>query len=164
MKSPFVLCSILVASLALAVPTKAFGKHKNSNCSSRGHYYSGCATRGYRPYCAPRTVVGFGFSPFINTGFYGSPGFYGGGGFYDPYPVRTVYRVVPSGYGYRGVASDALAVDVQRSLARRGFYRGQIDGDVGPGTRAAIRSYQYDRGLTVTGRIDGALVRSLGLS
>ena len=68
------------------------------------------------------------------------------------------------GYRERARYDDDLAVDVQRALARRGFYRGGVDGDVGPGTRAAIRAYQYEHRLEVTGRIDGSLLRSLGLS
>ena len=39
---------------------------------------------------------------------------------------------------------------------------GSIDGDIGPGSRSAIRNYQADRGLAPTGRIDSALLRSLG--
>jgi peptidoglycan hydrolase-like protein with peptidoglycan-binding domain len=54
-------------------------------------------------------------------------------------------------------------VDVQRELRRRGYYHGPIDGDVGPGTRAAIRAYQNDRGFAVTGRIDRSLLRALGV-
>jgi len=57
----------------------------------------------------------------------------------------------------------SLDADVQYSLARLGYYRGPIDGDIGPGSRAAIRAYQYDHGLYVNGVIDGPLVRSLGL-
>ncbi len=70
-----------------------------------------------------------------------------------PRPVivqQPVYRV-------------SVGVDVQRALARRGYYGGAIDGDIGPRSRAAIRSYQVDRGLPVTGRIDTLLLRSLGL-
>jgi hypothetical protein len=59
--------------------------------------------------------------------------------------------------------SDDLAVDVQRELRRRGYYRGSIDGDVGPGTRNAISHYQYDRGLPTSGRIDRSLLRALGI-
>jgi peptidoglycan hydrolase-like protein with peptidoglycan-binding domain len=55
-------------------------------------------------------------------------------------------------------------IDVQQALRRRGYYHGSIDGDAGPGTRGAIRAYQDDRGLAVTGRIDAALVRSLGIN
>jgi len=57
--------------------------------------------------------------------------------------------------------SDNLAAEVQSELKRRGYYRGPIDGDIGAGSRAAIRAYQADRGLSVTGRIDSALLRSL---
>ncbi len=126
-----------------------------------------CAPVAYRPYCAPSYYGGSA----ISIGFSTAPAYYGGdygsGSYYDSYPTRAVYRGVPvSGYGYRERAryDGDLAVDVQRALARRGFYRGGIDGDVGPGTRAAIRSYQYSRGFEVTGRIDGSLLRSLSLS
>jgi peptidoglycan hydrolase-like protein with peptidoglycan-binding domain len=50
---------------------------------------------------------------------------------------------------------------VQGALARRGYYDGQIDGVAGPGTRSAIREFQHDNGLPVTGRIDSQLVQSL---
>ncbi|MGB8167895.1 MAG: peptidoglycan-binding domain-containing protein [Chthoniobacteraceae bacterium] len=87
------------------------------------------------------------------------------------------HRPYPYGYPYYGPSvslnfsrtysspspSDDLAVDVQRELRRRGYYRGSIDGDVGPGTRNAIANYQGDRGLPVTGRIDRNLLRSLGI-
>lgn len=71
----------------------------------------------------------------------------------------SVYR----GQQVYGSYSDSLAVDVQRELRRRGYYRGSLDGDIGPGSRAAIRAYQYDRGLSATGRIDSSLLRSLGI-
>ncbi len=116
-------------------------------------------------------------------GYYGG-GFYGGGygaffrpGYYRPNPYYQPYYYAAPSFGVtfgRSVYSaprpsyssysDALAVDVQRALSRRGYYRGAIDGDVGPGTRAAIRGYQIDRGLPVTGRIDRPLLRSLGVS
>jgi peptidoglycan hydrolase-like protein with peptidoglycan-binding domain len=54
-----------------------------------------------------------------------------------------------------------VEVEVQIALAKRGYYHGPIDGDVGPGSRAAIRAYQADRRLRVTGRIDGDLIRAL---
>ena len=52
---------------------------------------------------------------------------------------------------------------VQSRLARAGYYRGPIDGDIGPGSRRAIASYQADQGLRVTGRIDNQLLASLGI-
>lgn len=49
----------------------------------------------------------------------------------------------------------------QRQLRDRGYYSGPIDGVVGPATEAALRTYQRDRGLTITGRLDSPTVRSL---
>ena len=50
---------------------------------------------------------------------------------------------------------------VQAALAQRGYYRGPIDGVYGPETRNAIRSFQAHQGLTVTGQVDGRLIRAL---
>ena len=57
-----------------------------------------------------------------------------------------------------------LTMDVraaQRELRERKFYSGPIDGVIGPATAAALRAYQRDRGLTVTGRLDAPTIRSL---
>jgi hypothetical protein len=135
-------------------------------CAPRAAY---CApVYGYRGYCAPRYYAPAYYAPTIGFGIYSS-GYYGAsygtGYYYDSYPTRTVYRgVVDTSYRAPARYDADLSVDVQRALSRRGYYRGEIDGDVGPATRAAIRSYQYNRGLEVTGRIDGALLRSLNLS
>lgn len=110
-----------------------------------------------------------------------------GYGHYRPVVVRPYYRpgYARPWYGYRrvyyGPAVGATVVidrprsvrtayvrenayliqDVQSALARRGYYRGMIDGVAGPRTRAAIRAYQVDRNLRVTGRVDSDLLRSL---
>lgn len=52
---------------------------------------------------------------------------------------------------------------VQRALSQRGYYRGPIDGDMGPGSRAAVARYQADHGMKPTGAINDGLLRSLGL-
>jgi peptidoglycan hydrolase-like protein with peptidoglycan-binding domain len=49
----------------------------------------------------------------------------------------------------------------QRELRSRGYYSGPVDGVIGAGTEAALRAYQRDRGLKVTGRLDAPTVRSL---
>jgi hypothetical protein len=74
----------------------------------------------------------------------------------DDVPVaRTVTRVE--------VDRVSLALDVQRRLARRGYYHGAIDGIVGPGTRSAIAEFQGDHGQEPTGLITQQVVNSLGL-
>jgi len=85
-----------------------------------------------------------------------------GGGYRSPVYVAprpvVVHRPV---YVARPVTS--VEFDVQRALAARGYYGGVIDGDIGPRSRAAIRTYQVDKGLPVTGLIDHPLLRSLRL-
>ena len=56
-----------------------------------------------------------------------------------------------------------MTAQVQRKLRTLGYYSGSVDGAVGPVTRASIRSYQGENGLAITGRIDSALMASLGL-
>ncbi len=57
----------------------------------------------------------------------------------------------------------AVAAQVQRKLKRLGYYAGTVDGEMGRGTRAAIRAYQSENNMEVTGTIDRPLLRSLGL-
>jgi hypothetical protein len=71
-------------------------------------------------------------------------------------------------YGYYGGPSDgvqnaqALSTRaVQTALAWRGYYRGRIDGVMGPETRDAIRSFQAHQSLPVTGQIDHGLLNAL---
>lgn len=50
---------------------------------------------------------------------------------------------------------------VQEALAVDGYYKGAVDGDVGPLTRSALRAFQRREGLAPTGRIDPAVIRAL---
>ncbi len=45
-----------------------------------------------------------------------------------------------------------LVAETQRSLIRLGYNPGAVDGQLGPGTVAAISAYQRDRDLLVTGQ------------
>jgi peptidoglycan hydrolase-like protein with peptidoglycan-binding domain len=49
----------------------------------------------------------------------------------------------------------------QRELKGRGYYSGPVDGVIGAATESALRAYQRDRGLKVTGRLDSPTVRGL---
>ena len=110
--------------------------------SAYGHRYHAC-NYGHR-----HGLIGLGAftCPFFRTwapsAYYRYPGtFYG----YGPsYYGRTVYPAAPPG----------VAVEVQEALAEKGYYRGQIDGIVGFGTRNALRAFQSDQGLPITGVID----------
>lgn len=68
----------------------------------------------------------------------------------------------------RGSSSGALSSPemlrrAQRLLRELGYYDGAIDGLYGPRTHRALRDYQLDHGLPVTGRLDEATARRLGL-
>jgi peptidoglycan hydrolase-like protein with peptidoglycan-binding domain len=61
---------------------------------------------------------------------------------------------------YRG---NSIEVNVQLALRKRGYYSGPIDGDIGPGTQAAIRAYQRDHNMRASGTIGNSLLDRLGL-
>jgi peptidoglycan hydrolase-like protein with peptidoglycan-binding domain len=66
-----------------------------------------------------------------------------------------------SASGERRDASDPFVMEVQSELARRGLYTGAIDGMTGEKTEAAIRRYEADAGLPVTGEASPKLFRRL---
>lgn len=83
--------------------------------------------------------------------------------YYYYYPT---YPSVPPSYSHHRylIPSGSYTVaDVQEKLNRLGYYYGRIDGVLGAGTRAAIRAYQRDRLMPVTGRVDIPLLWDLGL-
>ncbi|HVF71522.1 MAG TPA: peptidoglycan-binding protein [Chthoniobacterales bacterium] len=59
---------------------------------------------------------------------------------------------------------DQVVADVQAILQEQGFYRGEIDGLVGPLTREALAAYQSANGLYTTQAIDRPTLESLGLA
>jgi hypothetical protein len=88
---------------------------------------------------------------------------YGNGWFIiDPFPYYGYgYYNGNYPYGYQG--SGSVSVQVQAALSQQGYYRGPVDGVVGPGTQAAIAAYQRDNGLPVTGTITAGLLSDLGV-
>jgi peptidoglycan hydrolase-like protein with peptidoglycan-binding domain len=49
-------------------------------------------------------------------------------------------------------------------LRDQGYYPGAIDGLIGAQTRAALSSFQRDRGLIITSAVDEATLVALGLA
>jgi peptidoglycan hydrolase-like protein with peptidoglycan-binding domain len=60
--------------------------------------------------------------------------------------------------------ADDLTRAVQQRLKDRGFYYGDVDGQSGSETSAAIRRYQIRYGLKVNGELNQETLSSLGLS
>jgi Putative peptidoglycan binding domain len=115
---------------------------------------------GSFPFYYPYSYYGYPYGGYgYPYGAYGYPyGAYGSYGY-------GVYGSYGYGAGYGGDAgSGSLVVEVQRRLARAGYYSGRIDGIVGSGTRRAIRAYERSHGLPVDGTINRRLLGAMGLA
>jgi hypothetical protein len=66
--------------------------------------------------------------------------------------------------GQRAEPPDQVIADVQAELQQMGYYRGEVDGLLGPLTREALTAYQADQGLATTAAIDEPTLDSLGMS
>ena len=58
---------------------------------------------------------------------------------------------------------DKVIADVQAALQEMGYYKGEVDGLLGPLTREALTGYQGDQGLTATAVIDEPTLDALGM-
>ncbi|HTS75721.1 MAG TPA: peptidoglycan-binding protein [Bryobacteraceae bacterium] len=73
-------------------------------------------------------------------------------------------EAVPAPNGFATAPSSATVSAAQRRLVREGFYKGNLDGILGPETAAAIREYQKNSNLNITGQLDPATLNSLGVA
>jgi len=112
--------------------------------------------------------TGFGFSGWGYPWYWDYPPYYYP--YYYPYPYDYPYYYPydDAYYGINGSPSysyqtSAAGADtaVQIALWRRGYYRGPIDGVIGPASRAAIRSFQAGNRIPVTGTVDRSLLQAL---
>ena len=78
--------------------------------------------------------------------------------------ARAYYPYNGPIYGYNNLPPDQVIANVQSTLQAQGYYRGAIDGTLGPVTRAALASYQRDHSLYATAAIDEPTLKSLGMS
>jgi Putative peptidoglycan binding domain len=82
---------------------------------------------------------------------------------YDPSAAYYAYDA-PIYVGHRAEPPDQVIADVQALLQQMGYYKGEVDGLLGPLTREALAAYQADQGLTTTAVIDEPTLDSLGLA
>lgn len=87
-----------------------------------------------------------------------SPYYYPYSPYYYPYPERYIY-VRES----KPVVKDAGVMRAQVELMDKGFYKGDIDGILGPQTKAAIIDFQKSKNLPQTGALDDATLTALGI-
>jgi hypothetical protein len=102
----------------------------------------------------PRIVLIGGGWYYWNSGFwYPAWGYDSGANFYAyDGPI----------YAYNDLPPDQVVANVQEVLQNQGYYHDDVDGMLGPLTRAALADYQRDHGLYTTAAIDEPTMSSLG--
>ena len=80
------------------------------------------------------------------------------------YDTNAYYPYDGPIYAYNNLPPDQVIANVQSALQEQGYYTGEIDGILGPLTRAALARYQQDHGLYITSAIDQPTLQSLGMS
>jgi hypothetical protein len=134
---------------------------------SRDHWWHGrrCHFRNnvwviYEPFFGYPYGYGYGY------GYYPYGASYDDGSYDDSYSSNEYAPADDSASTYRNEPSsngDSRVSDVQSALSREGYYDGPIDGKLGDATRKALRRYQRDRGLDVTGGITSGVIKALRL-
>lgn len=78
----------------------------------------------------------------------------GGGSSNSPRPAAMVAPPV----------APAMVKQVQSTLRDDGYYKnGPVDGVWGPGTEAAVRSFQHDHSLTSSGQLDSPTLQAMNI-
>lgn len=92
-----------------------------------------------------------------------------GGDHFDHHDHHVVSPRTQNGTSSNAAPSNAPAVTVeqtmemQRALTARNLYQGKADGLWGPKTESALRNFQTQNGLEVTGTLDEPTARALGI-
>jgi len=110
----------------------------------------------YRAHYPRVELIGGGYYFFNNGYWYPAWG-------YSPSAQYYAYDG-PIYAGQRAVPPDQVIADVQALLQQMGYYKGEVDGLLGPLTREALADYQADQGLATTEAIDQPTLESLGLA
>src|SRR2546430_2016486 len=162
MKTKRIFCLIGLAALSLTGTVASAAMHASPMMSRP-------AMTRPAPHFAPSTMTGrhqffndrfhrfHNNRTFIFVDTFGFPFFY-------PYPYYGYYPYAYYGYSDYGYGyGNTTVVEVQRRLARAGYYHGAIDGIMGPQTRRAIRTYERDHNMPAYGVIDGQRLTTMGL-
>src|ERR1700745_2280985 len=110
----------------------------------------------YRSHYSRVELIGGGYYYWNNGYWYPAWG-------YSPSAQYYAYDG-PIYVGQRAQPPDQVIADVQAELQQMGYYKGEVDGLLGPLTREALTAYQADQGLATTAAIDEPTLDSLGMS
>jgi hypothetical protein len=123
----------------------------------------------YRSYHPERHDRGWYHSRYQRVELISGGYYYWNNGYWYPawgYDSSAEYYAydAPIYVGHRAEPPDRVIADVQAELQQMGYYRGEVDGLLGPLTREALTAYQADQGLAPTAVIDEPTLDSLGMS
>jgi hypothetical protein len=110
----------------------------------------------YRSHYGNVVLIGGGYY-FFNNGYWFPAWGYSASAQYYPYD-GPIYA------GHGAQPPDQVIAETQALLQQMGYYRGEVDGLLGPLTREALTAYQADNGLDTTAAIDQPTLDSLGLA
>jgi hypothetical protein len=147
------------------VPSVTFNQDIRISGSEQWQGQQYAAFRSYRPQMHDQGWYRsrYGRVELIGGGYY-----YFNAGYWYPawgYAPSAAYYVYdgPIYAGSRAEPPDRVIADVQSSLQAQGYYKGEVDGLLGPLTRQALTGYQSDNGLYTTAAIDEPTLASLGM-
>jgi hypothetical protein len=139
------------------------GRHIEGSEHWQGQHYT-----AFRDYHAEWHDQGWWHNHYHNNivFVFGAPYFFNAGYWYPAwgYSPNAYYAWDGPIYAYNHLPPDQVIANVQAALQEQGYYHGEVDGSIGPLTRAAIADYQRDHGLYETAAIDEPTLESLGMS
>jgi hypothetical protein len=147
------------------VPAVTFDQSRRIEGSER---WQGPQYEVFRSYHPERHDQGWYRSHYNRVELIGGGYYYWNAGYwypawgYDPSAEYYAYDG-PIYVGHHAEPPDKVIADVQAVLQEMGYYRGEVDGLLGPLTREALTAYQAENGLTTTAAIDQPTLDSLGM-
>jgi len=138
------------------------GARINGSERWQGHNYA--AFRSYQPQWHDRNWWRSHNSRIVLIG--GGYYYWDNGWWYPAWGYDNAYSYYPYDgpiYAYNDLPPDQVVANVQTALLQEGYYQGEVDGLLGPLTRAALADYQRDHGLYTTAAIDQPTLASLGM-
>ncbi len=147
------------------VPAVTFNESRRIEGSDQ---WQGAQYEVFRSYRPERHDEGWYRSHYDHVELVGGGYYYQRDGYWYPawgYKPSAEYYTYdgPIYVGHRAVPPDRIIADVQAVLKHMDYYRGEVDGLLGPLTREALTGYQNDHGLARTAAIDEPTLDSLGM-
>jgi len=147
------------------VPAVTFNQNRRIEGSDR---WQGPQYEVFRSYHPERHDEGWYRSHYTRVELIGGGYYYWNSGYWYPawgYNPSAEYYAYdgPIYVGQRAEPPDRVIADVQSELQQMGYYKGEVDGLLGPLTQEALTAYQADQGLATTAAIDQPTLDSLGM-